>query len=42
VFRGGNWRIPAWNLRSAYRNFIEPGSRSSYYGFRVLLAPGQP
>ena len=42
VFRGGYWGGYAGDCRSAYRNANYPGGRYINFGFRVLLAPGQP
>jgi formylglycine-generating enzyme required for sulfatase activity len=48
VIRGGYWRywdIPEWGwtfCRSAFRNFNYPDFWSGGFGFRVVLAPGQP
>jgi formylglycine-generating enzyme required for sulfatase activity len=36
VIRGGRWDVPARDLRSACRNWIDPGSRISVLGFRLL------
>jgi formylglycine-generating enzyme required for sulfatase activity len=36
VFRGGGWRNLARRCRSADRNYVDPGSRSHYIGFRLL------
>ena len=36
VFRGGSWGHDAQNLRSAYRNYISPGSGFSDVGFRLV------
>lgn len=41
VFRGGLWAGGASFCRSAYRGHSTQGSRSSYIGFRVVLAPYQ-
>ena len=40
VLRGGGWRNPARNCRSAYRSGLWPGSRGDYFGFRLVLRPG--
>ena len=37
VFRGGSWRDPARNCRSAYRNDQRPGIHYDAVGFRVSL-----
>jgi formylglycine-generating enzyme required for sulfatase activity len=45
VIRGGGWLCwleYARNCRSAYRNIINPDFRNDYFGFRAVLAPGQP
>ena len=42
VFRGGVWNGDAGNCRSAYRYGNDPYYRLGNFGFRVLLAPGQP
>ncbi len=43
VVRGGRWDIPAEACRSAYRDyFFSPDFRGIVFGFRVVLAPGQP
>jgi len=36
VIRGGSWLDPARYLRSACRNWYDPGSRDSGLGFRLL------
>jgi formylglycine-generating enzyme required for sulfatase activity len=36
VFRGGSWHSPARDLRSACRGRVDPGSRGTYLGFRLL------
>ena len=41
VIRGGYWGSHAGGCRSAYRSYSAPGSRGSYCGFRVALAPVQ-
>ena len=41
VIRGGCWRDPASDCRSAERNRIDPASRYGVIGFRVVLAPVQ-
>jgi formylglycine-generating enzyme required for sulfatase activity len=41
VIRGGNWQNYARNCRSAIRNSTYPEYRDNFFGFRVLLAPGQ-
>jgi formylglycine-generating enzyme required for sulfatase activity len=40
VFRGGGWIHEASCLRSAFRNFIEPGHRSDL-GLRVVVVPAE-
>jgi len=43
VVRGGRWGIYAGDCRSAARGGDgDPGDRNNRFGFRVLLAPGQP
>ena len=47
VIRGGDWYDwYGWGLtrgcRSARRSFIGPDYRINYFGFRAVLAPGQP
>jgi len=37
VLRGGSWLSSPVNCRAAYRNYYEPGDRSSLIGFRVVL-----
>ncbi|MDC0279224.1 formylglycine-generating enzyme family protein, partial [bacterium] len=39
VLRGGSWRGPAEDCRSAYRIRDSPSFRDYYYGFRVSLSP---
>jgi formylglycine-generating enzyme required for sulfatase activity len=34
VIRGGSWRYPARIVRAAYRNWLAPGDRYGYLGFR--------
>ena len=41
VFRGGSWDGGAANCRSAQRNGGSPTYANDYFGFRVVLAPGQ-
>lgn len=36
VVRGGSWYDGAQFLRSAYRNFVSPGVRYDYLGFRLV------
>jgi sulfatase-modifying factor enzyme 1 len=36
VIRGGSWRYDAQALRSAYRDYGGPGSRSVNVGFRLV------
>lgn len=38
VLRGGSWRNPAANSRSAYRNLNTPGYRLCNLGFRLALS----
>jgi formylglycine-generating enzyme required for sulfatase activity len=40
VVRGGSWGGGAWFQRSGVRSFVDPGSRSHSFGFRVVLAVG--
>jgi len=42
VLRGGSWRDRANSCASAGRVYDYPSSRINYFGFRVVLAPGQP
>ena len=42
VIRGGYWYSGAGRCRSADRIYFNPGDRLNSFGFRVLLAPGQP
>ncbi|MBE6427451.1 MAG: formylglycine-generating enzyme family protein [Planctomycetaceae bacterium] len=42
VARGGGWDYSAGNCRSANRDFLVPGSRSSSLGFRIVLADPAP
>jgi len=37
VMRGGCVGAPAWRCQSAFRNYLNPGERSSSVGFRVSL-----
>jgi formylglycine-generating enzyme required for sulfatase activity len=37
--RGGSFRDPATNLRSAARNGLRPDSRDATVGFRVVYGP---
>ncbi|MDR3221637.1 MAG: formylglycine-generating enzyme family protein [Candidatus Accumulibacter sp.] len=41
VLRGGSWFSSAKELRSAFRHYYTPGSRSGYNGFRLALSPDQ-
>ena len=41
VFRGGSWLNSARGCRSAHRSGIDPGTRFSGLGLRVVLVPGQ-
>ncbi len=38
VIRGGSWNNTARNVRSAYRNWNEPGIRNDNLGFRLARA----
>jgi len=38
IQRGGNWSRYPRSCRAAYRDVIAPGTRSSYFGFRVCVA----
>jgi formylglycine-generating enzyme required for sulfatase activity len=42
VFRGGRWYDLGRYCRSARRSYDFPSYGSYYFGFRVVLAPGQP
>ena len=42
VLRGGSWYFDAWYCRSAARVWGYPGLWFIRYGFRPVLAPGQP
>ena len=42
VLRGGGWSDVAGGCRSATRFGDYPDGRYGYFGFRVLVAPGQP
>jgi formylglycine-generating enzyme required for sulfatase activity len=42
VVRGGDWSYSAWYCRSRIRASLDPASKFSEYGFRVVLAPVQP
>ncbi len=42
VIRGGGWRNPAVDCRSAVRYGNLPEGRNDHYGFRSVLPPGQP
>jgi formylglycine-generating enzyme required for sulfatase activity len=42
VMRGGNWSWGATDSQSASRRVGEPSSRDGGFGFRVVLAAGQP
>ena len=42
VIRGGLWIVIARRCRSAIRSLNYPDYRSTFIGFRVVLAPGQP
>lgn len=39
VGRGGGWDDSARNCRSPYRNYYDPGNRSSHLGLRLVLIP---
>jgi len=41
VLRGGSWYISARLCRAASRYGLNPGNRGDYYGFRLVLLPGQ-
>jgi formylglycine-generating enzyme required for sulfatase activity len=41
VVRGGSWGLSGRYCRSAFRNRFEPGYRSVFLGFRLVLLPGQ-
>jgi formylglycine-generating enzyme required for sulfatase activity len=41
VIRGGSWNNNARICRSAFRYFSDPDFRIYYFGFRIVLAPGQ-
>ncbi len=36
VLRGGSWGNTPWNVRSAYRDRVEPTYRLEFYGFRLV------
>ncbi|MEM8614452.1 MAG: SUMF1/EgtB/PvdO family nonheme iron enzyme [Cyanobacteria bacterium P01_H01_bin.105] len=38
VIRGGSWFYIPRSCRSACRNYLTPGSRDSYFGFRVVCS----
>ena len=40
VLRGGSWGGYGRNCRAAYRNWVVPGNRGNYIGFRVVCCPG--
>ncbi len=42
VLRGGYWPSDAGSVRSANRGAGGPDDGASHFGFRVVLAPGQP
>jgi formylglycine-generating enzyme required for sulfatase activity len=42
VMRGGNWRFPGGDARSAARNFNAPDFAGPGIGFRVVLGPALP
>jgi formylglycine-generating enzyme required for sulfatase activity len=37
VIRGGSWRDPLMNCRSAYRDCVLPDTQTDYVGFRVVF-----
>ena len=37
VLRGGSWSYYPWTCRSAYRRWGSPGTRSHFFGFRVVV-----
>ena len=41
VLRGGSWYTAAYYCRSADRYYYYPTLVNDFYGFRVVLAPGQ-
>ena len=41
VWRGGSWGYDGSFCASALRNGSYPSTRDYYFGFRVVLAPGQ-
>ncbi len=41
VLRGGSWSHVAWRCRAAARYWSNPDARLDYYGFRLVLLPGQ-
>jgi formylglycine-generating enzyme required for sulfatase activity len=36
VIRGGGWREPAWECRSAYRSSVYPGNKGAGMSFRIV------
>jgi formylglycine-generating enzyme required for sulfatase activity len=42
VVRGGSWNYNGKYCRSSYRFDFPPSGRFNYFGFRVVLVPGQP
>lgn len=42
VVRGGGWIVNARNVRSAFRNWYDPGSRFDALGFRCCLSSASP
>ena len=42
VLRGGSWSNYPRRCHSAYRLYLAAGSRSSYFGFRVVVVPSLP
>jgi len=42
VIRGGGWYYDAGSCRSAHRNGTDPNEGVRDFGFRVVLAAGQP
>ena len=42
VIRGGAWSSAARDCRSAARSSYRPDVRAGYFGFRVVVVPGEP